>query len=199
MLYPQVIILGLAATVSAIDAYFHLGDNCDGPSFVCNGINPNACCVGASSNTVAWRGIPTNWAIRTEAYVGGNCRTLREGRDARNTNYICIQPNSFTGPFTGAQYHFLSRKRASEALGCPESDTEETAGKPCTSSQKASLLELEDGTRYNILDLEEGVLDELVCYDYPHSVITYLLTEEKSLWIRSATFQRIRASDSLAA
>lgn len=65
MKYTQ-ILLALAVTVSAIDTYFHLGENCDGPSLVCTNTNPGFCCTASGSNSVAWRGIPTNWNIKVK-------------------------------------------------------------------------------------------------------------------------------------
>jgi hypothetical protein len=156
MLYPQ-ILLGLAATVSAIDAYFHLGSNCDGPSVLCSGLNPGVCCTASSANSVGYRGIPTNWNIDTQAFTGGGCANYGSGAGARGTNFVCIK--EFIGVYTGTRYNFASRKKRAEAETGPACvGTEE----PCAFSRKANELLLEDGTRYNIADVEDDVLEQMV-------------------------------------
>lgn len=164
MLYLQ-IILGLASTVSAIDAYFHLGSNCDGPATLCGALQPGTCCVVGGSNSVAYRGIPTNWAINVLSFIGGGCNQVVGTSTARNTNYVCFAATGF-GSYTGSRYSFASKRAeaSSEALACPEVGADEATGQPCTSSQKPDQLVLVDGTRYNIIDLEEDVLNEMVCY-----------------------------------
>ncbi|KAI1854676.1 hypothetical protein JX265_002316 [Neoarthrinium moseri] len=146
MLYPQ-ILLGLAATASAIDAYFHLGGDCDGPATLCKDLNPGVCCTSSGSNTVGYRGIPTDWRLSMTAYFGGGCSIVAYTNPAVNTNYVCIRPFSGDPPFTGTRYFFDSKKRAED--------------EPCTSTQKPDELILADGTRYNIAGLEDNVLNQL--------------------------------------
>lgn len=163
MIYPQ-ILLGLVASVSAIDAYFHLGQNCDGPRILCTNLNPGVCCTASASNTVGYRGIPTDWVITAEAFTGGGCKNFSARGRAQNTNFICIYPAPGGGPFTGTKYSFTSRKRDGVEGTCAAA--EEAAGK-CSSSQKPNELHLADGTKYNIVDLEQDLLEELVCSAFP--------------------------------
>ena len=56
--------------LSAINVYFHVGENCDGNAVICRGINSNVCCGGSSTDvfpTVGFCGIPTDWALATAA------------------------------------------------------------------------------------------------------------------------------------
>ena len=142
---PQ-ILLGFVATVSAIDAYFHLGNNCDGPWVACTNLNPGVCCfVGSASNSVGYRGIPTNWVIGVNGFNGGGCGIAIKSAVARNTNFVCLGAGG--GDYTGTRYEFTSRKRAEVGGGAP---------------QKADQLGLEDGTTYNIVSLDNDALDSLV-------------------------------------
>lgn len=168
MMYAQ-IILGLVATASAIDTYFHLGNNCDGPAIVCTGLNPGICCTASVSNSLGYRGIPTDWVITAEAFFGSGCGISAGSQTARNTNFLC-----FHRSLTGTRYRFSSKKRGEAGI---EASTCSDADEPCTSSQKANELVLLDGTRYNIVDLEEGALDELVCY----TSVTILLYHRRFL------------------
>ena len=141
------IILGLVATVSAIDGYFHLGDNCDGPWVRCTNMNPGFCCGGGGTigNSVGYRGIPTDWVIRGRGYNGNGCGVEIRSGVARNTNFLCLPGGN--GDYTGTRYEFTSKKR-SEA-------TE-------VGVHKADLLGLGDGTTFNIADLDDDALNTLV-------------------------------------
>ena len=163
MLYPQ-ILLGLVATVSAIDSYFHLGENCDGPAIVCTGLNPDVCCTASASNSVGYRGIPLDWSISTTAFTGGGCTNYGNRGSASGSNFICMPRCCGNAGYSGTKYRFGSKKRSEiegEALTGTEEEEEED--KPCTSSQKANQLVLVDGTKYDIVDLDDDNLNQLVC------------------------------------
>ena len=149
MLYPQVL-LGFAATVWAIDSYFHLGQDCDGPAIVCSGLTPNVCGTASASNTVGWREIPEDWVLEYFVYAGGGCAGTPDSTPYANTNFLC-QRNRFSASLTGAKYVFFGRKRG-----------EAGSDGPCESSVKPDTLRLEDGTTYDIVDLEENTLNEMV-------------------------------------
>lgn len=147
MLYTRIVLISLAATASAIDIYMQWGDNCDGPSTICNGINPNVCCTVSGSKTVGFRGIPTDWVIETQVFggdPGSGCNNFRGREVVRNSNFICMR-DRFVQSLTGAQYFFTNKKRYMPGEAC----------------QKPDMLELEDGTRYSIEGLDEGVVSEL--------------------------------------
>jgi hypothetical protein len=60
------------------------------------------------------------------------------------------------GSFNGSSYSFLANKKIAEACDA------EAAVQTCTSSQKADLLVLEDGKKYDLADMEDSLQDELV-------------------------------------
>ncbi|KAK7989908.1 hypothetical protein PG989_010223 [Apiospora arundinis] len=160
-MYPQILFLGLAAnTVSAIDGYFHLGGNCDGPATVCRDMNPGFCCTTGGANTIGYRGIPTDWTISAEGMSGGGCTNFGVRNTASNTNFLCLTPAPGGGPFTGTRYEFGSKKRAESPLACP-GGADNSNSKPCVSTQKADELVLADGARYNIAALEDDVVHEM--------------------------------------
>lgn len=89
---------------------------------------------------------------------------------ATGQTFVCIRADAL-GPLIGARYQFASSKRdevEGEALSCSAAE-----GKPCTSSQKANEFHLPDGTKYNIADLEDDVLNELVCFPpcFPSTIL----------------------------
>ncbi|KAK8095693.1 uncharacterized protein PG998_002324 [Apiospora kogelbergensis] len=169
MYSPQILLLSLAATsVSAIDGYFHLGGNCDGPATVCRNMNPGFCCTVGGANTIGYRGIPTDWTISAEGRSGGGCSNFGVRRTASNTNFLCLSPAPGGGPFTGTRYEFGSKKRDLSSLTCPGAENTAAAGaKACVATQKAEELILADGTRYKIGALEEDVVNEMVRHHLP--------------------------------
>ena len=140
-------LLGLAASASAIDVYFHNAGDCSGAAAVCSNINPNFCCTG-DSQTVAYRGIPTNWHLNIEGYSGGGCRFTKFQSDVNGANWLCLPVNS-RDHYTGTFYWFASRRRAEQAN--------------CTGSVKPDTLVLADGvTKYDIVGLEDAKVEKLV-------------------------------------
>ncbi|GAB1314551.1 hypothetical protein MFIFM68171_04761 [Madurella fahalii] len=66
------ILLGLVASASAIDIFFHNPNDCSSAATVCTGIDPNICCTG-NSVTLAYQGVPTNWHINAQGFSSGGC------------------------------------------------------------------------------------------------------------------------------
>ncbi|KAM7184867.1 hypothetical protein V8F33_012737 [Rhypophila sp. PSN 637] len=161
MQLPSILLLGsLAATsVSAIDAYYHLGQNCDGTSIVCSNLNPGVCCSDGRTlaNTIGYRGIPTNWVIAAKAYGGNQCANpISDRQVSQNTNFLCLK-NRFGVPLGATRYDFgANSKRRDDFSGT----SEETGSSEC---QKPDQLVLADGvTKFNIAGLEDDVVDELL-------------------------------------
>ncbi|KAI8242818.1 hypothetical protein K4K57_012565 [Colletotrichum sp. SAR 10_99] len=156
------ILLGLAATASAIDIRAHVGDNCAGGYTACVGINPNVCCSFSSSASsgraklMDGEQIPSNWRIRAEAYTGGGCSFTGGQRDSNGATTICL-PYTTRGDRTGGKYWFLNRKRADD-LSCP---AEQPGAGKCEAVVKPDVLGLADGTAYNIADLADEKVQEL--------------------------------------
>ncbi|KAI8175814.1 hypothetical protein K4K54_004980 [Colletotrichum sp. SAR 10_86] len=175
------ILLGLAATASAIDIRAHIGSSCAGAYVACVNINPNVCCSFSSSGSsgrssisvVAVREtsfsqltkvselmngdqIPSNWRIRAEAYTGGGCSFTGGQYDSNGGTTICL-PYTTRGDRTGGKYWFLNRKRADD-LSCP---AEQPGAGKCEAVVKPDVLGLADGTAYNIADLADEKVQEL--------------------------------------
>ena len=141
------LLLGLVASASAIDVYFHESNDCSGAATICTGLSPNLCCTG-NSPTVAYRGVPTNWQLNAQGMSGGGCRTPKWLAEFRGQSWVCMAISSREN-YTGSYYWFVSRRRA-----------EETS---CTESVKPDTLVLADGvTKYDIVGLDDGKVEELV-------------------------------------
>jgi hypothetical protein len=142
-------LLGLVASASAIDVYFHNTDDCSGAASICTGINPNICCTGGDSLTVAYRGIPTNWHITAQGFSGGGCGSPKyQTGDLNGQNWYCLSDNS-RFRYTGSFYSFISRRRAED--------------NNCTESVKPDTLVLADGvTKYDVVGLDDIKVAELV-------------------------------------
>ncbi|KAI1843954.1 hypothetical protein JX265_013430 [Neoarthrinium moseri] len=154
MLISQ-ILLGLVATVSAIDIRLYTnGNNCGGANFFSQNANPDFCCSGVDINvypSVGFHAIPTDWVLQCHGHANGRCNDLRQVLTARNTQDVCLT----SGPFSGGGYGFTSRKRlngATEACATTEG---------CTKHVKPDMLELEDGTLYRIAGIDDASLTEL--------------------------------------
>ncbi|KAH6646137.1 hypothetical protein BKA67DRAFT_696035 [Truncatella angustata] len=147
MQVPQ-LLLGLFATASAIDIYLHFDSNCGGSnSAVCTNKNPDDCCAGSTGDifpSVGFRGIPTDWQLQCRGHSGGNCNNLRQVSPAVNTNFVCLN----SGPFSGGGYSIVNGKRAEGANG--------------GASHLPDTLLFGDGAKYNITDLEETPLTQIL-------------------------------------
>jgi hypothetical protein len=141
------VLLGLVASASAVDIYFHGSSDCSGAAAVCRNANPNFCCTG-NSPSVAYRGVPTNWHLNAQGFSGGGCSTPKWLADIRGTSYYCMTPNSRDN-YSDSYYWFVSRKRAEEST--------------CEGSAKPDTLVLADGvTKYDIVGLDDAKVEELV-------------------------------------
>lgn len=156
-IYASQILLGLAATVSAIDIYGHRDSStCGGGGYaVCMNAAPDSCCVRASGDiyrSIQFRAIPTNWKIIGRAFNGGDCRNLYYVVQSQGRQNICLG----NGGYSGGNYGFANRKRSEGAdEACPA-----TGG--CASVQEADLIVFENGSSYNLTNLDDGLYTEMV-------------------------------------
>lgn len=156
-MHASYILLGLAATISAIDIYGYTGSStCGSGNYaVCTNAAPDSCCPRASGDiyrSIEFRAIPTNWNIIGRAFNGGDCRNLYYVVQSQGRQNICLG----NGGYSGGNYGFANRKR-SEGTDetCPA-----TGG--CTSVQKADLIVFQSGPSYNLTDLDDGLYTEMV-------------------------------------
>ncbi|KAJ4007705.1 hypothetical protein NW752_010374 [Fusarium irregulare] len=155
-------VLALAATVSAIDLRSYTSTGCTGGWTGCLGINPGVCCVysegaGSGKLSVSANAIPRDWRIQVDSYTGGGCRYIASQLNSNGNTDICLTYSS-RGDRTGALYRFIGRKRAADE-SCP---AEQPNGRKCEASVKANSVGLADGTVYNISDLADEKVEELV-------------------------------------
>ncbi|KAH7311038.1 hypothetical protein BKA65DRAFT_413672 [Rhexocercosporidium sp. MPI-PUGE-AT-0058] len=152
------VILGLTASVSAIDIGLRNWGGCDsrGGGWVCTNWNPNSCC-GIPSGTVSsvvFYAIPNNWFLELRGHEGGNCNALKTVDTIFGGTEKCLN----SGPYTGAGYSFRSRKRGVE-------------GTTCTTTTMPDVLFLGDGQRYNIVDMDSSLIEELAGFAQNGSVV----------------------------
>ncbi|EHL00657.1 hypothetical protein GLAREA_02918 [Glarea lozoyensis ATCC 20868] len=148
MKLPITIILGLTASVSAIDVGLRSRSNCDsrGGGWLCTNLNPNSCC-GISSGHVAsiiFYAIPTEWSLELRGHDGGNCNRLSTVDGIFGGTERCLN----AGWYTGASYVFRSKRRTAQESAC-------------TSSVAPDVLFLADGQKYNIVNMDHGLIEEL--------------------------------------
>jgi len=181
------IILGLTASVSAIDIGLRIRNGCDSRSggWVCTNINPDVNilsfhkpgtplnhiisnvppqrCCGIPSGTfgsIIFYAVPTNWFLELRGHEGGNCARTKTIDTLFGGTEKCLN----SGPYTGAGYGFRSRKREAQEGAC--SSTPET----CTSTMP-DVLFLGDGQKYNIVDMDYGLVEELAGFAENGSVV----------------------------
>lgn len=109
------------------------------------------CCAGFSSTfrypSIGFYYVPTSWNLEVRGHGWQNgqyCATLLDRQTINGATNRCLSGHSFAG----AGYSFRSKKRAD--------------AQACTSTQKADVLTMGNGNRYNITGLRGGQLDELV-------------------------------------
>ncbi len=171
------IILGLTASVSAIDVGLRSRNACgsSGGGFLCTNLNPNVnilsfhelgtplnhtiynvppqlCCgiPSGSVTSIIFYAVPTNWYLELRGHEGGDCARLKTVDTLYGRTEKCLN----SGPYTGAGYSFRSNKREVQEGAC--SSTPET----CTPTMP-DVLFLGDGQRYNIVDMDYGLVEEL--------------------------------------
>lgn len=181
------IILSLTASVSAIDVGLRSRDGCDsrGGGFLCTNLNPNVnilsfhkprtpldhtisnvppqnCCgiPSGSVRSVIFYAVPTGWFLELRGHEGGNCDKLKTVDTLYGGTEKCLN----SGPYTGAGYGFRSKKREAQEGAC--SSTPET----CTTTMP-DVLFLGDGQKYNIVDMDYGLVEELAGFAENGSVV----------------------------
>jgi hypothetical protein len=126
------VLLGLAASVSAIDASLRVRSNCDSRSggHTCTNLNPNVnilsfdksgtplnhkvanvplqnCCgvPSGSYSSLVFYAVPTSWFIEIRGHEGGNCGRVKTVDTISGATEKCLN----NGPYTGAGYSFLCK------------------------------------------------------------------------------------------
>ncbi|KAJ1326728.1 hypothetical protein MN608_08175 [Microdochium nivale] len=156
MLSTQTLFLALAATAAAVDLRFYSNSNCNGGYAACTNSNPNTCCRGSSGNafaSVSCAAIPTNWNVRCRGHNGGNCNGIAQSETSNGRRTVCLS----RGPFSGAGYSPPLKRRGT--AGSAEPTEEGATAENCT---RADRLVLEDGTVYNIEELDQTSWEKIL-------------------------------------
>ncbi|KAF1938938.1 hypothetical protein EJ02DRAFT_514195 [Clathrospora elynae] len=152
------IILGLAATASALDVRLHYKDNCSGASFECLVLPPD---VSAFPSHIISPYSPQALVLSL-TYVTRTAVTQYKG----SSPLLASTASRLTGTSTsGATDEGTTRVQSSsnKKRGTEVCDADAEAPEvKCTASQKVDVLVLEDGQKYYIADMEGSVLDDLV-------------------------------------
>ncbi|PQE29354.1 hypothetical protein CJF30_00011354 [Rutstroemia sp. NJR-2017a BBW] len=158
------IILGLATSASAIDIALRYRSGCDSRSggHICTNINPDTCCgiPTGSANSAIIYAVPTEWFLEFRGHEGGNCGPVRTSESFGSATERCLN----SGPYTGAGYSFRSSKREEQESACS------LAPEGCNSSTMADVLFLSDGQKYNIANMDHGLVEELSEFAHNGSV-----------------------------
>lgn len=155
-------ILGLVPSTVAIDIAFYSnkqGACYQGPSVHWTNKNLHSCCrvtegdSGTFWATVGFHAVPLGWNIQGLAYKHRGseaCQGLPIQADHSHGNGDFFLRHTGTS-FLSAEYYFTDDidKRA--------------AGQQCVGSERVSRLSLEDGSMYDIADMSDDDLKELVC------------------------------------
>lgn len=157
-MHASAIVLGLAATVSAIDMYgYRSNEQCKGNDFTFHAnVNPGDCAVYASGNiyrSIGWRAIPTDWRINGNAYTGTGCGNIRYTASSNGAQNICAGGWNYSG----GKYEFAGKKRAA----APDAGT--AAAEGCQRIHRSDAIVFADGTRYNLTSLDDADHAEMVC------------------------------------
>lgn len=170
-------ILALTASVSAIDIALRNRGDCSerGGGFTCTGVNPNVnifpsifdapssnhpvpnvrsqqCCgipTGSVGSVVIYY-VPTGWALDVRGHEGGRCDAMKSSETLLGGTWKCLR----SGPYTGAGYGFRNFKR-----GAPEGTCSSTS-ENCVPVMPDQLF-LGDGQKYNIVDMDSELVEEL--------------------------------------
>lgn len=149
--------LSLVAGASAIDIWLNIDShNCTGTNRIrCQGINPNKCCSisgqgGSPFRSMEFAYIPSSWDIEMRGYVGSQCGQRRLSRASNGATRVCFDK----GPFSGAGYGFINRFLAGR-------DDEESTNE-CTGMAKPDILAFDNSVQYNITEMEDALLNEMV-------------------------------------
>ncbi|KAI9158363.1 hypothetical protein HJFPF1_06357 [Paramyrothecium foliicola] len=146
------LLLGLAATVAAVDIRFYQNDQgrCfEGAWRGCANINPNDCCTvgGAFFGTAGVVAVPGDWTLTGNGYRGRGCEVFQFQAIGRGRDFCLGHVGS---SYSGAFYWFGEGGRKRGEL------------QKCESSHEATQLGLEDGSVYQIENLSEDEINEIV-------------------------------------
>ncbi|KAM0344787.1 hypothetical protein ACHAPU_007162 [Fusarium lateritium] len=147
----RILILGLAATVSAVDIRFYSNNQgaCySGPWIGCPNSNPNFCCTatGQFYATVGIVAVPGDWTLTANGYRGDGCESWQQAAIGRGRDF-CLGATGYS--MSGAFYWFGDgRKRA--------------VSEKCEGTEEVSQLGLEDGSMYDISDLSDDDVEEMM-------------------------------------
>ncbi|CAN9375110.1 unnamed protein product [Alternaria alternata] len=138
-------VFALAAAVAAIDIQGHIESHCGGGNRVTfTNVNPDRCyATGGVSWAYSFRAIPTNWRLSTRSHGGGNCGPIIHVFDSNGRDLVCHGGEVNNVEYTGAGYSFINKRRSTDVA----SDSQDCI--------KPDLLEIEGGSTYNLLDLED--------------------------------------------
>ncbi|KXJ87898.1 hypothetical protein Micbo1qcDRAFT_178546 [Microdochium bolleyi] len=160
MLYTQTIVLALVAAATAIDVRFYSSGNCGGSYTTCSGAKPGECCRGPAQRfSVEFAAIPKDWKIRGTSYNGHSpCRFPNQGADSAGRSSICLVSRAENN---SARYEFISKKRGDDGSlaqdGIPAA-VEGAAEQKCI---RPDTLVLEDGTAFDLTNLNEAAFDTM--------------------------------------
>lgn len=109
------ILLGLIATVSAIDISFYFGEGCSGNGIVCRNASPNMCCGGAGINytSIGFSGIPPDWRTRCKVWGPGGCSSFPIRTLTPRSDFVCFEG----GGYYSASYDLALVERSDAADG----------------------------------------------------------------------------------
>lgn len=154
------IVLALATAATAIDIRFLNDKHCGGGiSTACTGVQPNACCNSRSSTGfggVFFVAIPSNWDVLSRGYNGESCaaKDLVQQFRSEGRTTTCHGSAGDSHRYRSGQYSFASKK----IRGMTEA--RDVAPEDCI---PADTLYFGDDSAYNISDIADGKVDELVC------------------------------------
>jgi hypothetical protein len=114
--------------------------------------------AGRFTATVGIVAVPSHWTLTGIGYRGAGCETWNQAAIGRGRDF-CLGATGWS--FSGAFYRFGDKKRSTDE---------------CESSQRADQLGLEDGSVYDIADLTDDQIDDMV-----YSPVNCLI--ECSIWL----------------
>ncbi|KAG9255169.1 uncharacterized protein F5Z01DRAFT_654184 [Emericellopsis atlantica] len=172
----------LFAGASAIDIWLNWNtSNCKGSNSIhCANIGPATCCAisgqsGSPFTSIAFREIPSNWNIEMRGHQGSQCGRHRTTQTSGGRTELCMG----SGPYGGGGYSFVNKRR---------SDTVDLQ-EECTDVVKPDIVAFTDGIQYNITQLDDDSLAEIVeiaasgglSSDVPEEFEVYIMEERATM------------------
>ncbi|KPA39617.1 hypothetical protein FLAG1_07515 [Fusarium langsethiae] len=178
----QSVILGLVATVAAIDIRFYTyghGACFEGPWIGFANVNPGVYCVPADNNanifwaTAGLHAIPKGWRILGRGYSNSRCKELQMqyARGKGNGADLCLPHNGHS--LKSAKYNFIQ-----------DGQKRDVKDEECKDRAKASELGLGDGSVYDISNMSDedvGNLNWLVSRQHANHYSVDLVMEGASV------------------